>query len=120
LQEVYYPNSRDWEGSPFQKPKLIKYSFLIIRFFGFYTSWSKDEYRVIVATDSKERPRIIWLRVNTTFFSSPNLTFKEGKTKKQKTIKPENVITNFDHCPACNYALDRSNNVCPDCGLHFT
>nr|WP_321451235.1 hypothetical protein [uncultured Carboxylicivirga sp.] len=119
LTEICSPNNLDWKTSPFEKPSSFSMGFLIIRVFGFLTSWTKREYRLVHAISSKGKARLYWLEIETSFFCKPELKFREGKIRKEKLKASKNVITSFDNCPACNYKLDEQDLICPDCGLNF-
>ncbi|MBS2211533.1 hypothetical protein KEM09_08980 [Carboxylicivirga mesophila] len=119
VTEVCYPNKLDWKSSPFEQPSSISFGFVLINLFGFITSWTKREYRLIHAVSSKGKARLYWLEIETTFFCKPELTFKEGKVRKEKLKASKNVITNFTNCPACNYELNEQDLTCPECGLNF-
>nr|WP_321407134.1 hypothetical protein [uncultured Carboxylicivirga sp.] len=119
VSEVYFPNKLDWKSSPFKEPSSITFGFGFINLFGFITTWTKREYRLIQAISSKGKTRLYWLEIETSFFSKPVLTYKEEKIKKEKLNKNKNIITNFTKCPACNYILNEQDLICPDCGLNF-
>jgi hypothetical protein len=119
LIEIGYPNAADWQASPFEKPPLVSFNFSFISVFGFTTSWTKKEYQIIQAVSSKDKVRLFWLEIETSFFCKPALRFKEAKMRKEKAMAYKNVVTNFNACPACNYPLNKQDIICPDCGLHF-
>nr|WP_321453164.1 hypothetical protein [uncultured Carboxylicivirga sp.] len=119
ISEISYPNKLDWKSGPFKEPSSISFSFGFINLFGFITTWTKKEYKLIHAISSKGKPRLFWLEIETSFFSKPELNFKESKIRKEKLKVSKNVITNFTNCPACNYKLNEQDLICPDCGLNF-
>ncbi|MCU4174914.1 hypothetical protein [Carboxylicivirga sp. N1Y90] len=118
LTEIRSPNKQDWKGSPFNKPKAFSVSLLSIKILGFEKSLNEKEYRLIHAVNRKNEERTIWVEIDKTLFQKPKFIFKEDKIRKGK--KGKYVITKFENCPACNFELNKQDNICPDCGLHFT
>lgn len=68
------PNSSDWDNAPFEKPPLISIGLgPVITIGGMHVSMQDEKFLVI---DTLENTRI-WLKIETTVFSKPKLTFKK-------------------------------------------
>lgn len=118
FQAEYYPNKIDWNNSPFEKPKRFRFRLLIITINGLPISWNDQRYKVIQTVEGKT----IWLEIDTTYFKSPELTFKFSRTnqkKNKRSTRNDNVVKVQGKCPACGFKLAENDSECPDCGLNF-
>lgn len=109
--EIRFPRKDDWKYSPFKKRSVLTSN--IVR---------NCEHRVIIAKNKYNSLFEFWIEVQTVNYLSPGITIKSS-AKAQEDIDnsplQDDVITNFSHCPACNYKLSEFDKECPDCGLNF-
>jgi hypothetical protein len=119
LLDILYVRKEDWEVSPFTKPSKTKFSFLVITINGTLVKWNDKKYRIIETNEGKS----IWLEIDTTYFKTTKLTFKNQKKSKNglknATIKNAIIKNVAENCPACGYGLSKFDKECPDCGLRF-
>ena len=83
--------------------------------------WNYKDYKIIIAVDKRNKEHLIWLEVATTYFHKPSLSFKDGKKSKEmkQRLKKIPVIQIGNNCPACGFKIEKTDTVCPDCGLCF-
>ncbi len=121
LAEINYPNKLDWKASPFRKPKTFQIKLLIITINGMIVTWNKKDHKIITAVNKQNKERLIWLEVDTTYFQKPYLSFKDGIRSKENKQRKEKtrIIQIGNNCPACGFKIQKTDTICPDCGLYF-
>ena len=120
-KETLYPNEKEWSKAPFSKPPRFKVGFVLIKINGTFVTWTSKDY-LIVQGQKKDKIQEFWLEISTTYFRRPTLTFREGRSirnKESETNKDIKFIKVGEKCPACGFKLSTIDKLCPDCGLNF-